>query len=117
MKWLLTADWQVKFSNLDNAKRAHEQELSIIAKHDIKGHIDLGDLKDDFNPVDVEVIKFQQDRKEAIHNEVANYLNQNSFSSMVYHKKPLSQRKGSHTNNNYKHIVIKKQLLYSITAK
>ena len=70
MKWLITADWQTKFSNLDACERAHHQELRIIEKHKIGGHIDLGDLKDDFNPVDVKVMKFQLERKEAIHQAV-----------------------------------------------
>lgn len=70
MRWLITSDWQTKYATLDASKRAHEQELAIIKKEGIKGHIDLGDLKDDFNPVDVKVIEFQQNRKQAIHEAV-----------------------------------------------
>jgi DNA repair exonuclease SbcCD ATPase subunit len=70
MRFLITADWQAKPSTLDACERAHEQELRIIRTKDIDGHFDLGDLKDAFNPVDVDVIQFQQKRKNNIHEAV-----------------------------------------------
>jgi hypothetical protein len=66
MKWELTGDWQTRFSNLKECRQAHEQEISIIKENDIEGHIDLGDMKDEYSPVAVEVVEFQFARTKAI---------------------------------------------------
>ena len=62
MRFLLTSDWQVQLSNLSQAEKAHEQELKIIVDHKIDGHIDLGDMKQEYSPVDVRVVQFQFER-------------------------------------------------------
>jgi Calcineurin-like phosphoesterase len=66
VKWLITGDWQTRFSNLKECEIAHKQEIRIINEHKIDGHIDLGDLKDEYSPVAVEVIEFQFARTKAI---------------------------------------------------
>lgn len=66
MNILLTADWQARFNNLDFCKRAHMQELSIIKKYNVEAHIDLGDGKDEYNPMDGRVAVFATDRANAI---------------------------------------------------
>ena len=66
MKWLITGDWQTRFNNLQECKQAHEQECRIIKEHKIGGHIDLGDKKDEYSPVAVEVVEFQLARTKNI---------------------------------------------------
>ena len=66
MKWLVTGDWQTRFSNLREFHIAHKQECHLIKKYHIKGHIDLGDLKDQYSPVDVEAIEAQFERTQNI---------------------------------------------------
>lgn len=74
MKFLITADWQIAFSNLEYSKRAHDQEMSIIDKYNIFGHIDLGDQKDDYNPIDGRVADFALARAKAIQAVCTNAL-------------------------------------------
>lgn len=71
MKILLTADWQAKFSNLDYCRRAHKQELSILKKYKIDVHVDLGDQKDDYNPIDGRMYSFMRRRSRVLSKQVA----------------------------------------------
>lgn len=68
MLWLITADWQIAFENLAYSKLALVQELSIIKKYKIDCHIDLGDQKDAYNPIDGRVSDFARNRANAIYN-------------------------------------------------
>lgn len=65
-KWLITADWQAAYQNLEVCRQAHGQEMMLAKKFKVKGIIDLGDLKDDYNPIEARVLEFQVDRWEDI---------------------------------------------------
>jgi len=58
-KWLLTADWQADIKNLDTCTKVHGQEIMLAKKYDCSGIIDLGDMKDDYNPIEARVLEFQ----------------------------------------------------------
>ena len=61
-KWLITSDWQTDFKNLDYCIQAHAQEMRIAEKYKVSGIIDLGDMKDAYDPVGVRVLEFQVKR-------------------------------------------------------
>lgn len=65
-KWLITSDWQAAYSNLDVCMAAHGQEMMLAKKYKVQGIIDLGDLKDEYNPIEARVLEFQVDRWEDI---------------------------------------------------
>lgn len=60
--WLLTGDWQTDYKNLDVCMQAHGQELYLAKKHNAQGIIDVGDLKDSYNPIEARVLEFVVDR-------------------------------------------------------
>lgn len=62
MKILLTGDWQSKTSNLVLSEQSLKKELEIIKRYRIDIHIDLGDSKESYSPVDVGVANFQVKR-------------------------------------------------------
>jgi hypothetical protein len=65
-KYLITGDWQTSYQNIDTCMQAHGQEMYLAKHHKVKGIIDLGDLKDDYNPLDLRVLDFTVDRFENI---------------------------------------------------
>jgi DNA repair exonuclease SbcCD nuclease subunit/energy-coupling factor transporter ATP-binding protein EcfA2 len=58
-KWLITGDWQVDFKNLDSCYRAHGNEMFLAKEKKVKGIIDLGDLKEVYDPISQRVTDFQ----------------------------------------------------------
>lgn len=66
MKILLTGDWQTDHKNLEYCARAHDDERRLIKKYGVECVIDVGDLKDAYNPVDVGVYNFQIRRWRAL---------------------------------------------------
>lgn len=58
MRLLLTSDWQVEFSNLDYAEISLQELLKLASKIKPAAIVHLGDLKEDYNPIDLRVVKF-----------------------------------------------------------
>ena len=58
MKILFSSDWQATLSNLDRCEAALEQVLSIITRESIDQFVHLGDIKEQFNNIDVRVLNF-----------------------------------------------------------
>lgn len=67
-KWLITGDWQATFQNLDTCIRAHGQEMMLAKRYHVAGILDVGDLKDVYNPIEGRVLEFQTDRWSDISN-------------------------------------------------
>lgn len=67
-KWLITGDWQATFQNLDTCIRVHGQEMMLAKRYKVKGVIDVGDLKEIYNPIEGRVLEFQTDRWNDIRN-------------------------------------------------
>src|SRR5579862_4125093 len=65
-RWLLTADWQAGRTNIDICMQAHAQEMMLAKTYKVQGVIDLGDLKDDYNPIEARALEFQVDRAKRI---------------------------------------------------
>jgi hypothetical protein len=61
-RWILTSDWQTAYENLPACIQSHGQEIMLAKKHNAQGVIDLGDLKDSYNPIEARVLEFQVDR-------------------------------------------------------
>src|ERR1700744_5655199 len=73
-KWLLTGDMQATYQNLDTCRRAHGQEMYLAKRNKVKGIIDLGDLKDNYNPIEGDVLDFHVDRCENIRDSGFDYI-------------------------------------------
>lgn len=58
MRILYTGDWQLSFHNLDKAKQMVGEILSICAEHKVDMIVNLGDVKEVYNPIDVRVVNF-----------------------------------------------------------
>src|SRR5678816_2094860 len=58
MRLLLTSDWQTDFQNLDLCEIALSELLAHAKKYKPDAIIHAGDLKDQYNPIDVRVAKF-----------------------------------------------------------
>jgi len=58
MRWLFTADLQADWSNLDACQQAIGEALQLMIVHQLEGIVILGDLKREYNPVDVRVTEF-----------------------------------------------------------
>jgi len=58
MRLLFTSDWQVHFSNMLECELSLEELLAAADKYKPAVIIHGGDMKEDYSPVDVEVVKF-----------------------------------------------------------
>lgn len=57
-KFLLTSDWQIDFSNLQECEQSLDELLAAAAKYKPAAIIHGGDMKDAYDPVACEVVKF-----------------------------------------------------------
>jgi len=55
---LLTGDWQAQFSTLGKCHTMLQEILGFITKYDIESVIHLGDMKEQFSPLDLRVLDF-----------------------------------------------------------
>jgi DNA repair exonuclease SbcCD ATPase subunit/DNA repair exonuclease SbcCD nuclease subunit len=62
MKYLLTGDWQASARNLPQIQKAVERETLAMLAHDCDELIDLGDLKEPYDPIPVRVALAMQER-------------------------------------------------------
>lgn len=58
MKWLFTADWQCQVKNLNECERVAARLETLLKEGDYDGFVHLGDVKEDFNPIDQRVANF-----------------------------------------------------------
>jgi DNA repair exonuclease SbcCD nuclease subunit len=58
VRLLLTSDWQAESSNLDLCEIVFQRLMASAARHKPDAIIHAGDLKEAYNPVGVEVVKF-----------------------------------------------------------
>ena len=63
---ILTSDWQVSFGNLDRCETMLSELLSWIKAKDVGAVIHLGDVKEQFSPVDMRALDFCVDAVKAI---------------------------------------------------
>ncbi len=55
---LLTGDWQCQFSRLGDCSTMLSELVAAISKHEVRAVIHLGDVKEQFSPVDMRVLDF-----------------------------------------------------------
>lgn len=72
MRWLFTADLQAEWQNLPTCRRVWKQMVREAVNSRLEGICIAGDLKRQYNPVDIRVIKFWQ---WAIESAVSHNLN------------------------------------------
>jgi len=60
--YILTGDWQARSSNLETIRLAIERENAVMREYGADFVIDLGDLKDPYNPLDARLAMVMQDR-------------------------------------------------------
>lgn len=65
-KWLLTSDWQASRNNLDECMRAQGEVLHLSLQHKVHGVINLGDFKEAYDPVAIDVVNFWVNSNRAI---------------------------------------------------
>jgi Icc-related predicted phosphoesterase len=58
MRILISSDWQAEYNNLDQCKKSWKQVLDICKEKSLEAIVLAGDLKHNYNPVDLRVIKF-----------------------------------------------------------
>lgn len=58
MKLLLTSDWQTEFSNLPECEQSLQELLDAADSYKPDAIIHAGDLKQDYNPIDLRIVKF-----------------------------------------------------------
>lgn len=61
MRVLITGDWHTEWSNIDQCKRVWKYIVDACKKHKLEHIILCGDLKSQYNPVDIRSIRFWMD--------------------------------------------------------
>src|SRR6266446_906044 len=61
MSYLLTSDWQAQWSNLPSCEKAADSLLNLVNRYHPEAVVFAGDLKDQYNPVDLRVTQFWMD--------------------------------------------------------
>lgn len=57
-RWLITTDWQASRNNLDKCMKAFGETMHLAKQWRVKGIIHDGDIKNDYDPVPVDVSNF-----------------------------------------------------------
>lgn len=58
MRILVTGDWQTEWANIPQCKKVAKTLLKLIEQHKLEAIVFAGDQKQNYNPVDVRVVKF-----------------------------------------------------------